>query len=597
MPSILGAVRDLNRLRQIYLVLVRHGFGEIAQRLGFGGAGKKTKSAEAAEPPRLPEGTPDLGEEAAALVVPEAEAERGEKEKKTISLPERGRLVLMDLGPSFVKLGQIASTRPDVLPAEWIKELKKLQDEVTPLPFDEIKAAVEASLGASLTDVYESFDERPLAAASIGQVHRAVLRRERAALSGSDAERGPDGEPKTGGIDVVVKVQRPSVRETVVRDLELLHMLAGLIERAIPESKIYSPVALVDQFDRAITSELDFKLEAEHSERFTKNFAGKDVARFPTVHKRATTNRVLTLEFFDGYKVYDAVRKHGFEGPKIAKVSVGIIIKMIFEDGFFHADPHPGNLFIMGTPERPCVGFIDLGMVGRLSPEMREKTVDLMVGAVRQDYVGIADALYAIATPTKKVDMRAYRAEVAMLSEKYLGRPLKEINLSAMIADLVYGATKYGLEIPPDFLLVGKALMTVEGVGKEIDPELDVYGEARPYFLDLLKKRYSPERLTMDLYRGVERLSTAAYELPPLTREILDDLRLGRVSIVVNDPALRPAADRIGARIFAGLAMIAFLGSGALLLAAHAQETLGVILVVMGVVVLLVDMILNALRK
>ncbi|MEZ4293600.1 MAG: AarF/ABC1/UbiB kinase family protein [Polyangiaceae bacterium] len=581
MPSILGAVRDLNRLRQIYLVLVRHGFGEIAQRLGFGGARKKAAQVEGPdEPAKLPAaGSALLGDEAAALTVPDDEAERGEKERRTISLPERGRLVLIDLGPSFVKLGQIASTRPDILPAEWIRELKKLQDEVPPLPFEDIKAAVESSLGAPIADVFDRFDEKPLAAASIGQVHRAVLRHE------------------TGPKEVVVKIQRPAVRETVARDLELLHMLAGLIERAIPESKIYSPVALVDQFERAITSELDFKLEAEHSERFSKNFAGKEVARFPTVYKQATTNRVLTLEFFDGYKIYDAVRDRGFAGPEIAKVSVGIIIKMIFEDGFFHADPHPGNLFIMGTPAKPSIGFIDLGMVGRLSPEMREKTVDLMVAAVRQDYVGIADALYAIATPTKKVDMRAYRAEVAMLSEKYLGKPLKEINLSAMIGDLVYGATKYGLEIPPDFLLVGKALMTVEGVGKEIDPDLDVYGEARPYFLDLLKKRYSPERLTMDLYRGVERLSSAAYELPPLTREILDDLRLGRLSLVINEPHLKPAVDRLGARVLAGLLSFAFLVSGALLLAAHAQETLAAVLLVAGVLTTLIHLVRDAFRK
>lgn len=580
MPSILGAVRDLNRLRQIYLVLVRHGFGEIAQRLGFGGGKKKPQAEGVPElPAKASENAALLGEEAAALTVPEVETERGEKERRTISLPERGRLVLMDLGPSFVKLGQIASTRPDILPADWIRELKKLQDEVTPLPFEEIKTAVESSLGASISDVFERFDEKPLAAASIGQVHRAVLKHE------------------GGTKDVVVKVQRPNVRETVARDLELLHMLAGLIERAIPESKIYSPVALVDQFDRAITSELDFKLEAEHSARFSQNFAGKDVARFPKVYKQATTNRVLTIEFFDGHKIYDAVRKHGFLGPTIAKVSVGIIIKMIFEDGFFHADPHPGNLFIMGNPDKPCIGFIDLGMVGRLSPEMREKTVDLMVAAVRQDYLGIADALYAIATPTKKVDMRAYRAEVAMLSEKYLGKPLKEINLSAMISDLVYGATKYGLEIPPDFLLVGKALMTVEGVGKEIDPELDVYGEARPYFLDLLKKRYSPERLTMDLYRGVERLSSAAYELPPLTREILDDLRLGRLSLVVNDPQINKAADRLGARVFTGLIVLALTVSGAWLLSAKTQETLAIGLLITGLFALIAHLIRDTYRK
>jgi len=581
MPSLLGAVRDLNRLRQIYVVLVRHGFGEIAQRLGFGGT-KKGKDGKVVQalPQDASDGTlAEAADEAAAIVVPEAETERGEKERSTISLPERGRMVLMDLGPSFVKLGQIASTRPDVLPPEWIKELKKLQDEVNPLPFDEIKPAVESSLGASISDIYERFDEKPLAAASIGQVHRAVL-------------KTADG-PK----DVVVKVQRPSVRETVVRDLELLHALAKLIERTIPESRLYSPSALVDQFDRAITSELDFTLEAEHSERFTKNFAGKDVARFPRVYKEATTNRVLTLEYFDGYKVYDAVRKHGFEGPTIAKVSLGIIIKMIFEDGFFHADPHPGNLFILGEPDKPCIGFIDLGMVGRLSPDMREKTIDLMIAAIRQDHAAVADALYAIGTPTRKVDMRAYRAEVGMLAEKYLGRPLKEINLSAMLSDLVYGATKYGIEIPPDFLLVGKAIMTVEGVGKEIDPDLDVYGEARPYFLDLLKRRYSPERMGMDLLRGVERLSTTAYELPQQTREILDDLRLGRLSLVVTDPHLKPAADRLGARVFAGLVVVAFVMSGAWLLAARVQETLGVGLVVLGVVAMLFHVLRDALRK
>jgi ubiquinone biosynthesis protein len=587
MPSILGAVRDLNRLRQIYLVLVRHGFGELAQRLGFGGGKKPRATAETGSPAtpallaRSLEGgaAAELADEAAALTVPEVEAERGEKERTTISLPERGRLVLMDLGPSFVKLGQIASTRPDVLPADWIKELKKLQDEVNPLPFDDIKIAVESSLGAPISEIYQSFDEKPLAAASIGQVHRAVLK----------TESGPK--------EVVVKVQRPSVRETVVRDLELLHALAKLIERAIPESKLYSPCALVDQFDRAITSELDFTLEAEHSERFSKNFSGKDVARFPRVYKEATTNRVLTLELFDGHKVYDAVRNHGFQGPAIAKVSLGIIVKMIFEDGFFHADPHPGNLFILGQPDRPCIGFIDLGMVGRLSPELREKTIDLMIAAIRQDHVGVADALYAIGTPTKKVDMRAYRAEVSMLAEKYLGRPLKEINLSAMLSDLVYGATKYGIEIPPDFLLVGKALMTVEGVGKEIDPELDVYSEARPYFMDLLKKRYSPERIGMDLFRGLERLSGAAYELPQQTREILDDLRLGRLSLIVSDPQLKLAAARLGGRVFAGLVVLAFVMGGALLLAAHAYETVGTGMIVVGALVMLLHLGLEAVRK
>ncbi len=572
MVSILNAVRDLGRIRQIYVVLVRHGFGELAQRLGFGGA-KKPKALLLA--------AGDTPEEALALAepVPEDETRRGEEERRKISLAERVRLVAMDLGPSFVKLGQIASTRPDIFPGDWIIELKKLQDEVNPLSFGEIKDAVEASLGASIDEIYERFDEKPLAAASIGQVHRAVLRH-------------PEG-PK----EVVVKVQRPGVRATVARDLELLHALAALVERTIPESRIYSPGALVDQFDRAITSELDFTLEADHAAKFARNFEGNPNVRFPHVYKEASSKQVLTLEYLPGLKVYDAIREKGFIGEKIAKTSVGIIIKMVFEDGFFHADPHPGNILILGEPETPVIGLIDLGMVGRLSPEMRDKTIDLMVAAVRQDHVAVADALYAIGTPTKKIDMRAYRAEVAELSEKYLGRPLKEIELSAMISDLVGGATKYGLEIPPDFLLVGKSLMTMEGVGKELDPNLDVFGEARPFFLELLRRRYSPERIGNEIWRGLERLSTAAYDMPHQVREILDDLRLGRLTLQIREPAFPDTIDRLGRSFFAALVVASFVLAGTLLLALKTYEILGIVLLVFGVLVMIGHVFLDLIRR
>jgi ubiquinone biosynthesis protein len=572
--SIVTAVRDLERLRQIYVVLVRHGFGELAQRIGFG----SRRSKAPALPAGASEKTSPQDDIVALEPVPEAEAKRGEEERAKISLAMRVRLVLMDLGPSFVKLGQIASTRPDVIPADWITELKKLQDEVTPLPFDDIKGAVETSLGASLEEIYDRFEEKPLAAASIGQVHRAILKH-------------PEG-PK----DVVVKVQRPGVRGTVARDLDLLHALAKLIERTVPESHIYSPSALVDQFDRAITTELDFGLEAEHAERFARNFHGHSSVRFPRVYKDASTKQVLTLEFLPGYKVYDAIRDHGFSGPIIAKTSVGVLIKMIFEDGFFHADPHPGNILLSGEPDKPVIGLIDLGMVGRLSPEMRDRTIDLMIAAVRQDHLAIADALWAIGTPTKKIDMRAYRAEVSVLSEKYIGRPLKEIDMAAMISDLVRGATKFGLEVPPDFLLVGKAIMTIEGVGKEIDPDLDVFGEAKPYFLDLLRKRYSPERVGNEIWRGLERLSVAAYDLPQQVREILEDLRLGRMTVRTHDPELPAIVNRLGRRLLAGLVVGAFVLAGTWLLAARSHETVGIGMIVFGALFLLGHVFLDVVR-
>jgi ubiquinone biosynthesis protein len=566
MLGVVTAVRDLGRAREISAVLVRHGFGEIVARAGFGRARRKERAEGAVErDAAVPVDTAPAESEAAVDIAP-ADLARGEEEKQRVSLAERARLVLQDLGPSFIKLGQIASTRGDVLPADLIAELKKLQDDVPPVAFAEIRDVIESSLGAPLGELFVSFDEKPLATASIGQVHRAVL-------------ATPDGPEQ-----VVVKVQRPGVGATVARDVELLHMMAAAIERAIPETKIYSPVGLVQQFDRSITAELNFMVEADNAERLAKNFESKPNCRFPKVYRQATSKHVLTLEFFDGLKVDKAVAA-GFSGPKIAKEAVGVVIKMIFEDGFFHADPHPGNIIIMGSPEAPVIGLIDVGMVGRLSPELRDRTIDLMVAAVRKDSYAVADALYAIGRPTRKIDMREYRAEVSMLAEKYLGRPLKEIELSAMIRDLVQGGLKYGIEIPPDFMMVGKSLMTIEGIGKQIDPDLDVFGEASPYFFELLRKRYSPQRLGNELWRGVEQLSRAGYDMPMQIREVLDDLRLGRLVLRTSDPGLPRVIDRLGRRVFSGLLLAALVGSGAMLLNGEAHPHVGIALLVLATVV------------
>ncbi len=569
MVNVFSAVKDLARLREITRVLVRHGFGEIVTRAGWSGPPRsRSRSGEAgeassrarrdSEPPPSSSSPPPLG-----TLTPE-ELATGEEARQKTSTAERIRLVLQDLGPSFIKLGQIASTRGDVLPADVIAELKKLQDDVPPVPWAEIQKAVEASLGEKLEEVYVSFDERPLATASIGQVHRAVL-------------QTPEGKK-----DVVVKVQRPNVGEIVLRDVELLHVMAQAVERTIPEAKLYNPTGLVQQFDRSITSELNFLVEAENGERFAKNFEGNEKVRFPKAYRQASSKHVLTLEFFDGMKVDKAVAA-GVDGKLIAKNSVGIVIKMVFEDGFFHADPHPGNIIILTPPRRGAVvGLIDLGMVGRLSPELRDRTIDLMIGAVRKDAYAVADALYAIGRPTRKVDMRDYRSDVALLAEKYVGRPLREIDLGAMIRDLVQGAMKYGIEIPPDFMMVGKSLMTIEQIGKSLDPDLDVLHEAEPYFVDLMKKRYSPERLGNELWRGIDQLSRAGFDVPIQLREVLDDVRMGRLEIRTKDPQAAISLDRLGRRVFSGLAVLGLLASGATLLRDEDHPTLGVILLVIA---------------
>lgn len=524
MVSIVSAARDIARIREVSAVLMRHGFGQVVQRLGIGG-GKR-------------DGAPS--QSSSGLQV---------------SYAARVRLVLEDLGPTFVKLGQLASTRPDLLPAELITELKKLQDSLPPIPFSDIQQQIERSLGAPISEIYLSFEEKPLAAASIAQVHRAKLRTEE------------------GEVEVVAKVQRPSIASTIASDLDILHTLAALLERAIPETKVYSPIGLVQQFDQAITAELDFTAEADNATRFAQNFSGRPEVRFPKIYRSLSSKHVITMEYLDGLKIETALTQ-GFPGKAIARLAFRSMIQQIYEDGFFHADPHPGNVLILGTPEAPVLGMLDLGMVGRLSSRMRDLTIDVVTSTLRRDHEGIARALYEIGSPSKKIDMGAYYAEVAALSDRYLGRQLKDIELSALIRDLVRAATKYGIEIPTDFVLMGKALMTIEGVGKEIDPDFDVYEEARPLFAELLKKRYSPERLGNELLRRLERLGGASYKVPQQLEEVLDDLRLGRLRVLTEDPSQTFQVDRLGRRIFAGLIVASLLFASAYLLG-QGKDTFG----------------------
>ncbi len=548
--SIVNTVKDIERLRQITVVLVKHGFGELVART-------------------------DLG-----ALMPGRKAEGADDDPKKIRFAERLRLTLQELGPSFIKLGQIISTRPDLIPADVIAELKKLQDDVPAMPIEDVRATIEETLGASAADLYRAFDDTPLACASIGQVHRARL---------ADPAGGPD-------LEVVVKVQRPRIRNTIERDLDLLYFLARVIERAIPESKIYSPVGLVGEFDRAIMAELDFGIEADNAEKFARHFEGSEIVRFPRVHREASGKKVLTLEFFDGKKIQPAVAA-GASGERIAKNALAVIAQMIFEDGFFHADPHPGNVLILGAPDAPVLGMLDLGLVGRLSPEMRDKAVDLMVAAVRADHAALADALLAMGKPRGKVDMPAFRAEVAQLSEKYLSKSLAEVEMAALIRDLVQGAIKYEIEMPTEMLMVGKSLMTVEGIGKEIYPELDVWTEMRPYFLKILWRRYHPEKIGRELLRGVGELSTAARNLPAQVHHILEDLRAGQLEVRSIDPNLPGAADRLGRRLYAAVTIGSFTVAGAGLLAVGRHERLGWTLVGLAGAQLLFHVVGDLKRK
>lgn len=514
MPSILNTVRDLGRLREIASVLARYGFGELVHRTGLGS------------------------------LVPGMRDGDGQQ----LSTAVRIRRVLEELGPSFIKLGQILSTRPDLLPEDILVELKRLQDDVPPVPFAEVRPAIEEQLGAPIDSLFTHFDETAIASASIGQVYRARLAQ--------------------SGIDVVVKVQRPNIALTIDRDIDLLYWFAHAIERSVPEAEIHAPVKLVEQFDQAIRAELDFSQEADNAERFANDLADLKTVVFPKVYREVSSRKVITLSFMDGEKVLEAVAA-GASGERIAKAIVQALVRMIFEHGFFHADPHPGNLIIQGTADEPIVGMIDLGLVGRLTPKLRDRLIDLLIAVGREDSRAVADALYAIGRPSKKIDRNAYDAEVSRLADKYLRKRLEDIELSQFLRDLIGGAVKYGVEVPADFMMVGKALMTMEGLARQIHPRLNIAEEVRPYLAEILSHRYSPERMTSDLMHLLNRFSASASELPGLADELLEDLRRGRLTVEVKQTTAQHAYERLGKRIFGGTLMGASLITAGILFASH----------------------------
>lgn len=540
MVAPLRTARNTARLAQIALVLARHGFGEIVSRLPLG--------------PLAPSRTTD-----------------GEPRTFAVRLRE----ALQDLGPSFVKLGQVMSTRPDLLPPEIIAELRHLQDDVPPMTADEVDTVLAEAYGDTLDTVFAHFERTPLASASIGQVHAARL-------------RGVDGGDER---DVVVKLQRPEARTTVERDIELLYLFARLVAEHVPESRIYAPVALVTEFDRAITAELDYGLEADNAARFTRNFEGDPTVRFPAAFRAVSSKRALVMERFFGQHLDDFVAAGDAEtGPRVARRALHVVAKMIFEDGFFHADPHPGNIIMLGTPAEPVIGLIDLGLVGRLAEGTRDKAISLMLAAVTADAVGLSDALLAMGKPGGRVDLAAFRAEVATLSEKYLGRPLAEIEMSALIRDLVQGAIKYDIEMPAEMMMVGKALMTVEGIGKQLDPELDVWTELRPFLTRLLMDRYGPQRLGRDLVRGVRALGTNLGDLPSQLHDVLDDARAGRLAVLARDPELARATERLGRRIFAAITAVGLVGAATALLVVDRHDALAVTFLVLAGLIALVHL-------
>ncbi|MFZ0134919.1 MAG: AarF/ABC1/UbiB kinase family protein, partial [Desulfobacterales bacterium] len=430
--------RNVNRYRQILAVLLKYGFGDLVDLLKI-----------------------DRYVAAGLQLISRRQPIKVEK----LTRPQGLRMALEELGPTYIKLGQILSTRPDLIPVDFLQELSKLQDKVPPFPASAARRIIEAELGVKLDDLFVRFDDTPLASASIGQVHRARLK---------------------NGREVALKVQRPGIQRVIEVDLEIMLHLATLMEHHIEELAFHRPIKIVEEFARTLEKELDYLLEAANMERAALNFSGDATTCIPAVFRELSTARILATALIRGIKVSDIERLDaaGLDRALITSRGADILLRMIFEHGFFQADPHPGNIFVLPGN---VICLIDFGMVGSVDRLTRETFGDLLDGIVKKDTAKVAQVLLQLTDWEDEPDSRAFEIDITDFMAYHLFRPLQEVRVGKLIQHLLELAARHRLLIPPNIFLMMKSLTTVEGVARMLDPEFDIFGRAAPFIHTILQ--------------------------------------------------------------------------------------------------------------
>ena len=446
------------------------------------------------------------------------------------SKSKRIRMALEELGPTFIKLGQVLSMRPDFISVEFVTELAKLQDKVPPCSFPEIKAIIQSEFNLEIGDLFEYFDEIPLASASIGQVHKARLK---------------------DGREVAVKVQRPGLEKLVAVDLGIMYHLASLIEYNVEEIAFIRPIKIVEEFARTISKELDYNIEANHMERFAANFANDLTIHIPKVYRTATTKRVLTMEFVHGIKVSDIKRleKAGVDKKQITRRGADILLKQTFDHGFFHADPHSANIFILPNN---VVAMLDFGMVGSVDQQSKEDFVDLL------------DTFW-----DKRPDTRRLEKDVGDFIGKHLYKPLKELDIRDLLQDLLYLMSRYRLRIPPDIFLMMKGLGTIEGIARQLDPEFDMIAQATPFIKQIKLERIKPQRLADDLYTLSGEFIQFFKQFPTDMIEISRLIKEHKLSLKIDEKSVEQihlTHNKIGNRIAFSIIIAALIIASAIVI-------------------------------
>ncbi|MDU0458709.1 MAG: AarF/UbiB family protein [Geobacteraceae bacterium] len=474
-------IRSIRRYWNIVRVLSKYGFDNVLEMLGLADVAAKGRRL-------FRSGALDLS---------------------GFSSAERMRMALEELGPTFVKLGQILSTRPDIIPAAFLTEFEKLQDQVPGISFDELRSQIELELGASVEELFEFIDHESLAAASIAQVHRARLK---------------------SGEEVVVKVRRPGVVKLVESDISAMMALAQLAERHIPGSELYDPVGVMREFARSIRREMDFSREGHTIEKFRDNFKSVPWMHFPHVHWTHSTRGVLTMEYIDGIKVSDlsALENAGLDRKLIAKRGADAFLEMVLKHGFFHGDPHPGNVFIL--PEnRICL--LDYGIVGRIDEGLTSFLSDIIIAIVNRDMDQVVSLLLFAGDISDSLDIRSLKRDLSYFIDGYYEVPLKEIEVGRMLLEFIDIITLYNIRIHPDLMLLAKSLMIVEGMGRTLNPAFDMVEHVRPFMEKAVRRKMSPKNMYKDISTVISSYTSLASNLPRDLKEIINRLNRNKFKI------------------------------------------------------------------
>ncbi|HZX44246.1 MAG TPA: AarF/ABC1/UbiB kinase family protein [Candidatus Nanoarchaeia archaeon] len=498
-------VRDIKRFNQILFILAEEGFGYLFQRF------KKKELREHEKPRRL------------------------------VKAFER-------LGPTFIKLGQILSLRPDLVPKEYLKALGELQDKVPPFPLKVAEKIIKEELGKPIPQLFKKFDKKPIASASVSQVYKAVL--------------------KTGET-VAVKIQRPGIKQQMETDIEIMRYLTKLIEKHSKLVQTIDPLKLIDEFEEWTERELDFSNEAENARKFHENFKDSKTVKIPKVYDSLSTRKVLILEFIEGVELHylDKLKeKKGYNIKAIMKNGFDSILTQVFIHGFFHADPHPGNILVLKNNK---ISFIDFGIVGYFDESLKKKSIELFYGIIEEDMDAVADAFLDMGMVDEEAtNIESFKREIKLIVDSLQKTKLKDVKISYVLEKVLDVCFKHKVKMPIDFVLFGKAIVEFEGIGLEYEPDFVFSDAAKPFLEKLIKKQFSVKTMAKELQKNALRYGKFLRDLPDQVSSVLKKVQKGTIKIDVQDTDVKQLGrdiDRSSNRLTYGLIIAAFLITGALL--------------------------------